>query len=650
MVSKREKRPAVVNLTPDLLDSLPEDLRAALTVAIGEQELAEQRKKQAKARDEMYLASHALLEAGCIHVYEDAELEGSDLVPGDLYCPLQCFYKDLYGSDFVMPTDRRNPIVVRHPLRPQPLTVYESYEDLVSASKDEETFLYFGTFYLPESGFVSAKKSMMHTISGFAVDIDRSIFKDGTQANMDYYITILIDRVKRLPIAVQPDYVLLSGTAAQLWYTFDPVILQSKKSPRRKRYDALFGKLYRYFDNLLPSNACKVDVGCASINHAFRAPYTRSKLGHLTALYRWPKERRTDLLELSKAIDGGLTYRDVQPIDKATYERMQDERKAWQERRSHATEKQLAFLRTLEGMGVLSKEELTSVGQMNLEQADQLIKKALVSLERAREYKETGGVVRTTMGHEVTRKPRHPKLYEYTLRRIEEDTTPGNRYYALFVLATIAYNCNISRSRVERDMERLKDSHWGRKGGHDGKPVDKGDIEKALLGYRDAAVLRTRKQQEALLEWTFAEPATRNKQDRWTHLQADVWVIDGKRKLNKCKMERDFRLAEMRENGEITGRPVGSGTKEQMIKDYAAEHPGAKHGEIAKALGVSRPTVVKYLGSSQPKASNGAKGKPSKQQLVLDYLETHPAAAAKDIAEALGISVQTVKKWLKSQN
>ena len=46
------------------------------------------------------------------------------------------------------------------------------------------------------------------------------------------------------------------------------------------------------------------------------------------------------------------------------------------------------------------------------------------------------------------------------------------------------------------------------------------------------------------------------------------------------------------------GRPVGSGTKEQIIKDFAEEHPEMSHSEIARALGISRPTVIKWLKKS----------------------------------------------------
>ena len=44
------------------------------------------------------------------------------------------------------------------------------------------------------------------------------------------------------------------------------------------------------------------------------------------------------------------------------------------------------------------------------------------------------------------------------------------------------------------------------------------------------------------------------------------------------------------------GRPKGSGTKESLVKDYAASHPEESVTEIARTLGVSRPTVYKYLG------------------------------------------------------
>ena len=48
-------------------------------------------------------------------------------------------------------------------------------------------------------------------------------------------------------------------------------------------------------------------------------------------------------------------------------------------------------------------------------------------------------------------------------------------------------------------------------------------------------------------------------------------------------------------NVDGNGRPVGSGTKEKIIKDYVVENPNATPTMIARELGISRPTVYKYL-------------------------------------------------------
>jgi hypothetical protein len=41
----------------------------------------------------------------------------------------------------------------------------------------------------------------------------------------------------------------------------------------------------------------------------------------------------------------------------------------------------------------------------------------------------------------------------------------------------------------------------------------------------------------------------------------------------------------------------GAPTKEEKIKAFAAANPGLNHSQIARALGVSRPTVIKWLKS-----------------------------------------------------
>ena len=47
------------------------------------------------------------------------------------------------------------------------------------------------------------------------------------------------------------------------------------------------------------------------------------------------------------------------------------------------------------------------------------------------------------------------------------------------------------------------------------------------------------------------------------------------------------------------GRPKGSGTKADVIRQFAQEHPGLSNRKIAEALGVSRNTVNKWLRDGQ---------------------------------------------------
>lgn len=48
---------------------------------------------------------------------------------------------------------------------------------------------------------------------------------------------------------------------------------------------------------------------------------------------------------------------------------------------------------------------------------------------------------------------------------------------------------------------------------------------------------------------------------------------------------------EIGESWRLGGRP----NKKDLVRDYAAQHSDANHSQIAKALGVSRPTVIKWL-------------------------------------------------------
>ena len=70
-------------------------------------------------------------------------------------------------------------------------------------------------------------------------------------------------------------------------------------------------------------------------------------------------------------------------------------------------------------------------------------------------------------------------------------------------------------------------------------------------------------------------------------LDVHIKRLNAMRKFNRDELGED----EYRNNG----RPKGSSTKERLIKDYAADHPDMSNRQIAKKLGVSRNTVNKWL-------------------------------------------------------
>jgi DNA-binding MarR family transcriptional regulator len=66
--------------------------------------------------------------------------------------------------------------------------------------------------------------------------------------------------------------------------------------------------------------------------------------------------------------------------------------------------------------------------------------------------------------------------------------------------------------------------------------------------------------------------------------------------LEEARMIRDMRMKRQGKKWDDgNGRPKGSGTKEQLVKDYIAEHPMDNPTKIARALKISRPTVYKYM-------------------------------------------------------
>ena len=168
-------------------------------------------------------------------------------------------------------------------------------------------------------------------------------------------------------------------------------------------------------------------------------------------------------------------------------------------------------------------------------------------------------------------------LYLWWLRKVPEQAVPGHRYFCIMTLAVFAAKCGITdHEQVKADAMALLPA-LNRFPGC--APFTERDIDSALECLDERYVTFPRKDLERLTAVPMP-PNKRNYRKRALHLRMA--------RSNLEILSEDAGHA-------LQGRPKGGGVKRDLIRSYAREHPDANHSEIARALGVSRPTVIKWL-------------------------------------------------------
>ena len=170
-------------------------------------------------------------------------------------------------------------------------------------------------------------------------------------------------------------------------------------------------------------------------------------------------------------------------------------------------------------------------------------------------------------------------LYDWWLRRIQNEATYGHRYFCIMALAIYATKCEISFEELEKDalalIPRMNILH-------DKDPFTHEDVLSALNAYGESYKNFPRSDLEKLTAIAMP-PNKRNGLTQRNHLEVARAIRD----IKMRQQGRDWR--------EGNGRPIGSGTKECIVKTYIADNPNASPTEIARALNISRPTVYKYM-------------------------------------------------------
>lgn len=168
-------------------------------------------------------------------------------------------------------------------------------------------------------------------------------------------------------------------------------------------------------------------------------------------------------------------------------------------------------------------------------------------------------------------------LYRWWLRRIREGATFGHRYFCVMALAIFAAKCGVyDESRVRADALALVPFLNSVSPEH---PFTESDALSAL-DCLDARYVRFPRRDLARLTGIEMPASKRNGRSIETH----------------CAVMRAIQAIDDPE-GRWRNKS-GAPTKRDLVRDFAATHPGMSHAAMARALGVSRPTVIKWLRES----------------------------------------------------
>ena len=173
------------------------------------------------------------------------------------------------------------------------------------------------------------------------------------------------------------------------------------------------------------------------------------------------------------------------------------------------------------------------------------------------------------------------EVYDAWLKRMELGTFDGNRYNCVAVLFSLANRCEgVDFEEAMQDaMERVP--RLNRLTKKKGNEFTEDDVLDAAGYYSDEF---RNLGLDAVYSMTkiYIKPNKRNGRSQSQHLKLARFARDLNHDDDKAWINKD-------------GRPEGSGTMEERVVSYAAAQPDASVTEIARALGVSRTTVYKWL-------------------------------------------------------
>lgn len=171
-------------------------------------------------------------------------------------------------------------------------------------------------------------------------------------------------------------------------------------------------------------------------------------------------------------------------------------------------------------------------------------------------------------------------LYDWFLREAKEDAYVGSRFNRVRALAQYAIKCRVSFDEFAEDAKELYEIF---KLVSEKEPFYWIEFKKARDEY--FAKIPYKSTRDWIEEKTgvhMKPPAKRNGRKQKEH-------------LDRVNQIRKFRRDVLEEDEYINnGRPVGSGTKQEIVQRWREEHPDGRKVDCIRETGLSKPTVLKW--------------------------------------------------------
>lgn len=360
---------------------------------------------------------------------------------------------------------------------------------------------------------------------------DLIVTEEGQQLGLENLIDRYSDRAHYLP---KPTFIVASGSGVHLYYQFEkPLMLFPNTIQSLKRYKEELTKMI--WSRSVTTSHTNDKIQQESAFQAFRMPGTKTKSG-----------------------DKAVAFRVGEPV---------------------SIEYMNSFMQT------------RYKGSKNIEGT---YKSELTLREAKEKYPEWFQKVIVEKNKSVKPWALNRAVYDWWLQAIKDGATDGHRYHCLKMLAIYAIKCGnyhekknpnpVTEEEFEADAWDLLED-FNARGKRADNPFTEYDVTCALQVYEDRGMITYPRASIANRSGIEIEPSV-PRRPKGRRLKRKDHV-----KMMNYMRDEVHQITNWREGN---GRPKGSGTAQAKVQHYRMEHPEANVTEVARALGISRPTVYKW--------------------------------------------------------